>query len=821
MTREFGQPENPDNDSTWANFASESSTKGAPPSRPNDIEATLPVESTEDHLETVEKKPRRGNGEDSGESSPMSSFAGGIDQDPTRDWDALPPPIFEPGQTVFGKYKLIEMLGEGGMGQVWLVENIQLDCKSALKLIKPEIAKSDKAWKRFKREAQVMAKLNHPNAVAVRDFARAQSIAYIEMEYIRGKSLDKMVEDQKGKPLPLDWIAPIVDQLCSLLQEAHEHVDEKSGKPRPIIHRDLKPSNLMLLERKSPGQDLKVLDFGIAKMADDDRESNLTGDAEFIGTAAYSSPEQIRSEPIDGRSDLYSFGVMLYQFLTGDLPFPGGPRRALVAHLMEAPRPFQQANPSAVVPPKIEALVLQCLEKNVDNRPRSAGELRRRFREVIEETNVGARPSKKGASSYLVPLVVVGVLAMVAIGVAINALNQPIVIKVVEPSKSKNVDGASSAAAPTSDVVPPTPPVVIDNPKWKLPDGFTRSGEDLPDGPRAIERKAGRVPFVRHASGIYLPIGFEIVENEGESGEMPTHISRGSGAGLMRFRRIQGGRFQMGNISPDIAAESPGLDLQDQPVLPHWVDLSAFYILETEVTNGQIEAFLKELPGVLKEEKLENWKRYRDLLASRDGVAPAMVNTYPAICLDWETAKTFSEKIGGLLPTEAQWEFAARSEGKPKRFATKGTVGRNTKPPANLFYGLDVAQMPAKTFEKDVTEQGIHDMTGNVREWCRDGYEPNSKTIGPSTEIGSALVDPCLTAVVGPNGASSCLRVGLWRVNESDFADGTKYVVRGGSFQTEPDIAANFQRDAEPGGESVKDLGFRVVIELPTVIPVP
>ena len=118
-------------------------------------------------------------------------------------------------------------------------------------------------------------------------------MGYIEMEFVRGRSLDKFLKERKGQPMSLDWTAQILDQLCSVLQEAHGHVDEKTGKAKPIIHRDLKPSNLMLVDKKPPGQNLKVLDFGIAKMVEDDGNPELTGAGDLVGTPAYMSPEQI------------------------------------------------------------------------------------------------------------------------------------------------------------------------------------------------------------------------------------------------------------------------------------------------------------------------------------------------------------------------------------------------------------------------------------------------------------------------------------------------------------------------------------------------
>src|SRR5271157_5443029 len=301
------------------------------------------------------------------------------------EWNIAPPPIIAKGRDLFGKYRLLEKIGEGGMGEVWLVDNLQLDRKSALKLIKPEIAHNDKGWRRFQREARLMAKLEHPNAVVVYDFKRTHSMGYIEMEFVRGRSLDKYLKEHEGEQLSLEWIAALLDQLCAVLQEAHGHLDEKSGKPKPIIHRDLKPSNLMLVDRKPLGQNLKVLDFGIAKMIEEDGgpEVTLTGAGDLLGTPAFMSPEQIRGgwgkdaeHEIDNRSDLYSVGVLLYQLLTGKTPFRRRDSRALLAaHLSELPPPIKEMNPNVQVPPQVERLVMKCLEKDPARRPQSAREL--------------------------------------------------------------------------------------------------------------------------------------------------------------------------------------------------------------------------------------------------------------------------------------------------------------------------------------------------------------------------------------------------------------------------------------------------------------
>ena len=308
------------------------------------------------------------------------------------EWDLLPAPKIEKGQVLFGKYLLEEKLGEGGMGQVWRVENVMLQRESALKLIRPEIAQNDKGWKRFEREARLMAKITHPTRSASTISGEATRWATSRWSSYRASACTTSSRQRNGEPLPLDWISQFLDQLCSVLQEAHGHVDKKSGKAKPIIHRDLKPSNLMLVEGKPADQNLKVLDFGIAKIAEDDGNPELTGQGDFLGTPAYMSPEQIRGGitkegrgGIDGRSDLYSVGVLLYQLLTGSLPFKGMNKMGvLAAHLHSTIPAMKDANPAVQVPPQVERLVMKCLEKDPDHRPQSARELPRLFREAIE-----------------------------------------------------------------------------------------------------------------------------------------------------------------------------------------------------------------------------------------------------------------------------------------------------------------------------------------------------------------------------------------------------------------------------------------------------
>ena len=265
------------------------------------------------------------------------------------------------------------------MGSVWLVQHRELDTERALKIIVPEIALTPEALGRFRREARVMAKLSHPHAVTVHDAQIDRDGSFIEMEYVRGRSLDALL--RPGVPSHLEWVARILVQLCDVLQAAHD---------RQIVHRDLKPSNLMLLDgRPSEAPFLKVLDFGIAKiLAPDDQCDAQTRTGAFIGCPPYTSPEQAGSGKIDGRSDLYSIGINLYEMLTGYRPFAGRIATVIHDHLYTPPPKFAEKNPDVNVPPEVEQVVLRCLAKDPDRRYQSARELAEEFLRVASLTEI-------------------------------------------------------------------------------------------------------------------------------------------------------------------------------------------------------------------------------------------------------------------------------------------------------------------------------------------------------------------------------------------------------------------------------------------------
>ena len=272
----------------------------------------------------------------------------------------------------FGKIRVLARLGGGGMGVVYHGYDDSLDRDVAVKVIKADIA-GEAALARFDREAKVMAKLSHDNAVGIHQAERLEDGSpYIVMEYVEGASLDKVLVT--GVAQPLGWVAELLYQLCDVLQFMHE---------KEIVHRDLKPANLILVTSRDGRQRLKVFDFGIAKiLGDGDAQMTVAGVP--IGSAFYMSPEQVRGdESVSRASDIYSVGVLLYEFLCGNRPFDGSRGVVMDHHLKTAPTPFSKRTPKAEVPAAVEELVMSCLAKTPGERPGSARELGERFREAL------------------------------------------------------------------------------------------------------------------------------------------------------------------------------------------------------------------------------------------------------------------------------------------------------------------------------------------------------------------------------------------------------------------------------------------------------
>jgi hypothetical protein len=245
-----------------------------------------------------------------------------------------------------GRFEIVRLLGRGGMGSVYLARETALDRLVAIKVLPPGKAESAALKERFRREARTAARLTHPNIVPLHTFGEADGTMYYVMGYVRGESLAGRLQ-REGRP-PLEDTRRILGEMADALDYAHR---------QGVVHRDIKPDNVLIDDES--GRPM-LTDFGIAKAADSG--ATLTELGAIIGTPKYMSPEQAQGRDVDGRSDLYSLGVMAYEMLTGSLPFAGAtPRDLLVQHLSRDPRPIAETAPE--VPPDLASAVMRCLAK--------------------------------------------------------------------------------------------------------------------------------------------------------------------------------------------------------------------------------------------------------------------------------------------------------------------------------------------------------------------------------------------------------------------------------------------------------------------------
>ena len=268
-----------------------------------------------------------------------------------------------PAPRQVGGYVIRELIGRGGMGEVYRGEQVALDRSVAIKLLHPHLCQDPQVLRRFEMEARAASRLNHPNSVAVIDFGTDGGVPYLVMEYLPGRDLTSVVE-REGM-LPLCRIRRIIDAVLAALSEAHE---------LGIVHRDLKPENVILTAHKDGTEGVKVVDFDLAQIKPA-RSTRFTAPGFAVGTPEYMSPEQILGNEVDGRADLYSLGVMLFELLTGQRPFRDhSVTRLTTKHLRNAP-----PDPRVVAPARVSAAmsaaILCALEKDASRRFASARDM--------------------------------------------------------------------------------------------------------------------------------------------------------------------------------------------------------------------------------------------------------------------------------------------------------------------------------------------------------------------------------------------------------------------------------------------------------------
>ncbi len=300
------------------------------------------------------------------------------------------------GQTV-SHYRIIEKLGEGGMGVVYKAEDTKLKRQVALKFLPAELTRDSQAKNRFFHEARAAAALNHPHIITVYEIGEHEGQVFIAMEYAEGRTLKDVISVGTGRDLslPVTQVIDIATQIAEGLKKAHA---------KGIVHRDLKPANVMLTDEESA----KIVDFGLAKLKG---QTRLTRTGTTLGTVAYMSPEQAMGKEVDQRTDIWSLGVILYEMLAGRLPFGGDYDQAVVYSILnESPRSVKSLRPET--PPALEKIIGRCLEKDLAKRYQRMDEVMADMRAVPLENPPAAKTKKKATKLTLLAGAGIAVVAL-------------------------------------------------------------------------------------------------------------------------------------------------------------------------------------------------------------------------------------------------------------------------------------------------------------------------------------------------------------------------------------------------------------------------
>jgi len=615
------------------------------------------------------------------------------------------------GKIFAGKYAISGEIGQGGMGVVYKAEDIRLKRTVALKFMPPEFMRIPDARERFIREAQSAAALSHPNICTIHEVDEAEGQPYIAMEFVSGESLRQKAA--KG-PMESDKVVDIAAQVAAGLDAAHQ---------RGIIHRDIKSANIMVTEK---GQ-AKIMDFGLAKVMG---ESQLTKEAVTIGTVAYMSPEQAQGEDLDQRTDIFSFGVVLYEVLTGQLPFRGDRESIILHSIVKAePKPLRQIKPD--IPVELQKIIDRALKKKREDRYSSAAEMAAELARYLESRRAeeaGFFNLRSLVKRLRNPLVAVPA-ALILIAIAFLAFwffSRQAKIRWVRekaiPEMSRSLDSGEFKAA------------------FRL---MRRAVAVLPNDPtlkQTYHNSTFETKFSTNPPGAEVwATSYAPDDNDWLHLGTTPFTTKELLMGVFRFRIVKPGYLTFlgaGEIRPGVSSLSFDLDAEGT-VPPEMVripggavgisgldavTLKTFLIDRYEITNRQFKEFI-DRGGY---EKREYWKQ--DFVQSgrklsweeamqvfRDATGRAGPSTwelseypqgrdeYPVNGVSWYEAAAYAEFAGKQLPTIYHWQKAA----KPGYFADIAEVSNvnGAGPAAVGTYG-------------GIGAYGTLDMAGNVKEWC-------------------------------------------------------------------------------------------------------
>ncbi|MFN0121032.1 MAG: SUMF1/EgtB/PvdO family nonheme iron enzyme [Blastocatellia bacterium] len=624
------------------------------------------------------------------------------------------------GRILNGSYQLEDCIGSGGMGTIYRARRLRIGDIVAVKILRPEVVNDVTSRERFHREARAAALLNHPNAVVIHDFGEeSDGTAYIVMEYIEGRSLRQILATEKTITPTRTW--EILRQASAALEAAHR---------RGIIHRDIKPDNILLVSSDDLSDHVKILDFGIARLRDKSvdtgsLEKSLTTVGTVIGTPHYMSPEQCQGEPADSRSDIYSLGVVLYEMLTGAVPFTAKtPTGVAVKHVTEAPRA-----PSLIrtdLSQAVERVVMRALSKDPAARQQTTTELSREFDAALR----GGDASITGRSDT---------------GSGLKTV-----------SANDGLTQVRKAPEMVPRETPTTAMPELRGYETRISESLSRTDKKKPP---VVAIAAGVLLFLLAVAAWWMlrqkapqtvvtpPRLTPTVTPPAAATVAPTAAPTAAVApeGMVL---IPGGEFRVGRDEGEDA---------DKPAHP--ATIKPFFMDLTEVTNEAYQRFVTE-------------QNYKAPASWKDGKFPAGAEKLPVTEVTWEDANAYAAAVGKRLPTEEEWEFAARGtdnfrypwgmEFEASRANISGAAGASKK------------LLPVGSFPDGKSPFGLLDMSGNAWEWTDSEYKayPGGRVQVPSGYERSTLrVIRGGSFAVPPDRATTTTRRG-WPVSLQDWPDG-------------------------------------------------
>jgi serine/threonine-protein kinase len=596
-----------------------------------------------------------------------------------------PPPDLYLGRVLGGRYQLDACIGTGGMGAIYRARRLHIGDTVAVKVLRPEVLENAVSRERFHREARAAAMLHHPNAVVIHDFGEdADGTAYIVMELLEGRSLRQLLQEERT--ITPERTYGIVRQACAAVEAAHR---------RGVIHRDLKPDNIILMDEHDGSDHVKILDFGIAKLRDKSSdklslEKSLTNVGTVIGTPYYMSPEQCQGEPADARSDIYSMGVVLYEMLTGVIPFSAKtPTAVAIKHVTEAPKPLSELRPDLAL--AVERVVLRALAKEPDARQQSALELSRELETAIKGAKIET-PAVSKADAATTEISAES-FSTAVIPSANTGDHEPNFETQVAPA-------AVPTPVPSATPVPtPTPmPLIEPAPSAKAP-------------PR-------RLSSTTIASGVVLVLVIAVIggwllrmgRGPATSSELATPTPAEAAPSATPSTAAPAGSAPEGMVYVAGGELRLGRDNGEENERPsHLVTVKPFFIDQTEVTNEQYQKFI-EATGHAPPPA---WQGPR---------FPEGAEKLPVTDVTWEDAQAYAQWAGKRLPTEEEWEFAAR--GAEGRLYPWGQETRTDVANVSESQNDKRSLTPVGQYPLGASPFGALDMAGNAWEWTASEYKP-------------------------------------------------------------------------------------------------